>query len=356
MRPLEHFLAERHPEVMTAGKTFILGDEYEFRNPDRKALRKLVKAHYAAGQSALKGFRRWLTRTEGKPDGEAAKIAATVWNTLCMTYDVETQKASPMKLLDRDNDTYSYSTKTVIVHGLRFWARYNDDSQLQEATLLWLRRKPETAPQYVLDALEESPPYTNEEYRELLKALESFKGAPRFPWAWSCLRIVLVCGVSLREVAHLERARITQALNDGHIKIRAASGKFFRVVSIEPIREELKMLLAFPWEWGIIADLLNPARTLASPERGNAVAIAPLRQVSKLVFKRAGVEQTNNWPARVRWSAGWQYYRRTNNLVGTAQILGFLNLSTVSQFIEELKRREAPIEETEEPDAEEPLE
>lgn len=340
MKPIEFFLCEQHPEIMSAGRKFILGEEYEFRNPNRVALRRLVKEHYARGQDALEDFRKWLVRHEGRREDEAARVTAVVWNALCMTYDVEEKQAKPTQLLDREDETYSYSTKTQIAHGLRFWARYKNDSKLYEETMLWLRRKPDEAPKYVLDALTESPPYTDDEYRELLKALESFKGSPRYPWAWSCLRLVFVCGVSLVEVTQLEKGRIHQALKDGHIAMRAAIGRYFRVVSIEPVREELQALLAFPWQWGIVADLLNPARTIKDAGRRDTSSAGTLQRAAKLVFERAGVEQTYNWPARVRWSAAWQYYRRTENLVGAAQIIGVRDLARVSQFIEELKRRE----------------
>jgi len=345
MKPLEHFLCELHPEIMAVGKKFILGSEIEFRNPDRKALHKLVREHYANGQDALGGFRKWLVRHEGRDEIGAARMVAIVWNALCMTYDIDKKEAEPTKLLDQHDETYAYSAKSQIAQGLRFWARYRNDSKLYETTIAWLRRKPDEVPKYVLDALKESPPYTDDEYRELLKALEGFRGSPRYPWAWSCLRLVFVCGVSLVEVAHLEKGRIYQALQVGHISMRAATGKYFRVVAIEPVREELKVLLAFPWEWGIIADLLSPARTSRNTDRGNAAATEPLRRVSERVFAHAGVEQTHNWPARVRWCAAWQYYRKTENLVGASQILGIRDLSHVSKFIEEFKRREAPAAE-----------
>ncbi len=351
MKPLEAFLCELHPEVMTVGKKFILGEEYEFRNPDRAALRKLVKEHYATGQDVLSNFRAWLVRHEGRREDDAAGIAAVVWNALCMTYDVAKQEADPTKLLDRKDETYTYSAKMRITHGLRFWARYKNDSKLYEATMLWMRRKPDEAPKFVLEALNESPPYTAEEYRELLKALEGLKGSPRYPWAWSCLRLIFVCGISIVEVTQLEKGRIHQALKVGHMSVRAALGKYFRVVSIEPVREELKALLAFPWEWGIVADLTNPARTIKINSRKDFSSTSPLRHAAELVFKHAGVVQTNNWPARVRWSAAWQYYKRTENLVGAAQIIGVRDLLRVSKFIEELKKREAPVVESVENDS-----
>jgi hypothetical protein len=341
MKPIEAFLASVHPEVMTRGKTLLNGTEVEFGQPNNKLLKKLVKEHYAAGQEALEDFRKWLVRKESKKNIVAARITATVWNVLCMTYDMEKEDSNPLDLIDKRDETYSYGTKIQIAHALRLWARYKRNSALYERLLAWMRHSQNT-PKYILDAFTESPPYTRKEYRKVLKALEEFKGSPRYPWAWPCLRIVFICGIALTEILYLERAKVIKALGEGHITLRMRSSNYSRIISTSLIEEPLRVLAAFPLQWVIVGDLVSPGRN----EDGHCITLTPLTKVIKKIFARAKVEYTSNCTHRMRWSAAWQYYEKTKNLVGTSQILGMRDLHRVSTFIEELKRRSSkPVEE-----------
>lgn len=337
MKPIEAFIADTHPEIIQRGSALINGELVELGKPNKHALRRLVREHYAAGQEALKGFSKWLVGVHSLTRDKAARITAAVWNTLCMTYDVEEKRSYPTRLIARNDETYSYSSKLAIAHALRYWAIYDKDPQLYEQIIVWLRRKEPTTPQYVLDQLNSLPPYTRAEYKRLLKALEEFKGAPRFPWAWSCLRLAFVWGAPLTEIIHLERAKIRQALRDKEILLRVGVGIHRRVIQVEYIEEELGLLDAFPYEWGIIADLVDPARTMTPDLR---LSTTPLGNVTKLVYQRAKVPYGKNWSTRIRWTAAWSYYKKTKSVVGAQQILGRLNTRTVMLFIEELQRRE----------------
>lgn len=336
MTPLQAFLAERHPEALQRGLTLINGELVEFGTPDNKVLRRLVREHYEAGQEALHDFYTWLVRKEGTKEYHAKLVAATVWNTLCMTYSPEAGASNPMQLIYKDDHTYSYGTKINIAHALKLWAGYTKDSILYEEVILWLRKKPEVTPQYVLDSLEKSPPFTKEEYRRLLKALEEYKGSPRYPWAWPCLRIIFVCGIQPGELMYLEKSKVLAHIEAEYIPLRTRSSGYTKLIPVKLIEEPLRTLLSFPWEWGVVADIVQPNR---SERPKQIIGHMPLSTILSKMFKRAKVEYAGNWHARMRWSAAWQYYQKTKNLVGAGQILGMKDMRKVSVFIEELKKR-----------------
>jgi hypothetical protein len=323
---------------MERGTTLLNGEKVEFGRPNKPVLRRLIKEHYAAGQDALSDFNKWLVRSEEQDQRIADSTTAIVWNVLCMTYDVLTGTSNPMLLLDARNATYNFNTKVRIAQALRLWARYKSNSELYERVLIWMKRKPDVAPQYVLDALRTTPPYTQKEYRRLLKALEEFKGSPRFPWGWPCLRLTFACGVPFKDILYLERTKIQRALDEGAIVLAVGSSHSRRSVQTALIEEELRYLLTFPYEWGVLGDLIDPSKVHRSKNRYRTT---PLSRVARMVFERARVDYTSTWSSRMRWSAGWQYYQQTGNLVGTSQILGIRNLRKVSAFLEELKKRAA---------------
>ena len=337
MKPLEAFLVSLHPEVVERGTTLLQGQEVEYGKACTKELRRLVHEHHAAGQETLAKFYKWLVRSEALRPVKAENIVATVWNTLCMTYDAGSGQSNPLVLLDLHDETYSYSTKIAISHALRLWARYTKDTTLQGQLLLWAKRRPDVTPRYVLDELNTSPPYTRAEYRRLLKALEEYKGAPRYPWAWAVLRICFTQGVTVSEIIRLERTKIQQALQQGEVLLRIGWMRSKQAIPVELVREELEYLLSFPWEWGVIGDLVDPVKSVsAKKDYGRAHVHRLIRDV----FTRAKVTYSSGWATRLRWSAAWQYHNKTGNLVGAAQILRMNDMSKVANFFAELRKRD----------------
>jgi hypothetical protein len=344
MKPLEAFLASLHPEALQMGKTLLDGQEIEYGRPNNAVIKRLVREHYHKGQEELKKFNRWLVRSQGLKQNLANRATATVWNAACMTYDDASGKANPEGLLDRNDGTYTYYTKATIAHALKLWAQYTKDSPMYERVTLWLKRKPDKVPQYVLEALEKSPPYTRVEYRRLLKALEEFKDSPRFPWAWSCLRLTFTQGVTLSEVVRIERARVYSVISQNKPLMVVGAGLSRHVVQVALVEEELRYLLSFPFQWGVIGDLVDPTSTHRDVPH---YSLSPLQRVVKLIFARAKVPICPKWILRVRWSAAWQYYQKSKNLVGAAQILGHKNVKRTLEFLKELQKREAALKASE---------
>jgi|GEM_PF-4047811 len=340
LKPIEVFLMNVHPEVVQRGTTLLVGTDVEFGKVDGSDIRRLVREHRAAGQDALKGFTKWLVRSEGIKQAKACNVTATVWNALCMTFDPETRAANPTALLDKNDETYTYATKAVIAHALKFWARYNNDAALYERIMIWSQR-PNCTPQYVLDTLRNTPPYTRTEYRRLLKALEEYRGSPRYPWAWPCLRLAFTCGTPFSEIVYLERTAVRQALQEGEILLRIGRVHGRQVLPISRVREELEYLMSFPFEWNVVGDLTDPVKRTTLRQ---GYSTQPLTRVVKLVFTRSKVPYTPNWAARMRWSAAWQYYQATDNLVGAAQVLRYKGTQKVARFFEELKKQAAATE------------
>jgi hypothetical protein len=337
LKPLEAFLADIHPEVVERGVTLITGHEIEFGKVNQTEVKRLVREHYAEGQKVLKEFNQWLVRAEGFTQFRANRTTAMVWNTLCMTFNPETKEANPITLVNRDDETYSFGMKRMIAYNLRFWARYRNDSALYEKLLAWKDPKPKKTSRTVAEQVDRSPPYTFDEYHRLLKAVNEFKKSSRYPWAWPCLRLVFTQGASLLEVAHLKRSSIIAVLQTRQEVLRIGMARTSRIIQVPLVEEELHYLLTLPYGWTFIGDIFDPN---AKQVLHKAYTTLPFGRVVREVFKRAGVPFSPNWYIRVRWTAAWLYYKKTNDLVSTTQILGFRDMRKVQRIFEELKRRE----------------
>jgi hypothetical protein len=171
----------------------------------------------------------------------------------------------------------------------------------------------------------------------LLKAVNEFKKSSRYPWAWPCLRLVFTQGASLLEVAHLKRSSIIAVLQTRQEVLRIGMARTSRIIQVPLVEEELHYLLTLPYGWTFIGDIFDPN---AKQVLHKAYTTLPFGRVVREVFKRAGVPFSPNWYIRVRWTAAWLYYKKTNDLVSTTQILGFRDMRKVQRIFEELKRRE----------------
>lgn len=327
--PVVQFLIDANPDVYTSTHDVCLDNcgTASTGEIDRGVLLQLVRQHYAKGQDVLENFRKWLIRTEGETETSARKHVAAVWNALCITYDKATGKSDLPRLLDPSDSTYKYATKATIKGSLRRWATYSKDSALMERLLLIDAARPRREPQYVLHALAQNKPYGDSEYKRLLKALEEYKGTPVAPWGYPLMKIILTYGMPIGLLRHLTKGDIALALQRGVLMLRRS--KRVKTLLVEPIREALELLASFQWEWGTVAQLVNPR----SPNY-----FAPFLAFTRQVFHRAKVPIDRHWQYRMKLTAAWRYYKKTKDIVGTSQILDSRDLNRVSNMITFLQK------------------
>jgi len=102
-------------------------------------------------------------------------------------------------------------------------------------------------------------------------------------------------------------------------------------IPVELIEDEIRMLLAIPWRWEILADLISPSRGKTKRIKRAGVL---LRQRMKEVFLAAKVDKEQQWIHRLRLTAARQYYKKSKSLVAAGQILGLRDINEVRLRLE----------------------
>jgi len=310
--PKLEYLLRTNPEIMRQEHIFMAGEEVTFGTPNDKLLRQRVLEHGARGREALKAFTAWLVRHEGYPEKSARLTTALVWDALCITWDAE-HGSQPWKVLD--DTRYRSGARNAFMGALRRWATYSKDADLFNELMA---RKGVRAKSRVVNAPKPSTItfLTAQQMNRLLKAADQFQRNPQAPWAYAIMRIVLLTGANLQGLMHVTRDQAKAALHEPMLACwtRLAVGP--QAIPSVLIRPELQGLLDLPWDWGTLADVVDPVGQ--SP----ITAAARVTKTAKELYALARVPMSAGWIRDLRWTCAARYYKASKNLVGCLQILG----------------------------------
>ena len=235
----------------------------------------------------LSGFTEWLVKGCGVSDGYADTVTAIVCRAT-WEYDDPTDKLSDPML---NRPSYSklksafkrYYTWKMIRKG----ATDSEKQQARHALNFITKTIPpgDIVPQKRKRLVE---PIPQDLFRKALRRLPAWtkKNGPRWPWAHAAVGIKLKLAPSMNgELVYLQRHDLVRALVDGpewgtvqlwNKKKKKATDK---IVPVSHIEEEAKMLINWPWEWEILADIVSPS---AAKGRRTATAASA---IGKVTFK-----------------------------------------------------------------------
>ena len=136
-------------------------------------------------------------------------------------------------------------------------------------------------------------PLTVEEEGALFDAIERIRArySTRWPWYWSCLRIVAKTGMRPDDLVHIEFERTERACIAG-LRGEPAGVPIWRrrsqaaLIPIALILDEIKPLVFGPQPWGTLADLISPR---AKEINRHHTATKQLRICLRKTYKEAGL-------------------------------------------------------------------
>lgn len=314
MKKFREWLVDTHPDLLDRGKCFLQGQEVGFGTINNQRLHRAVREHHAAGQEAMADFIKWLIRHEGLRETAAKTNAAEVWNALCITWNAQEGLSHPEALFE--SPAYSKATLDRLQGFLRRWARYSKDPFLS-STIEGIRGQVKKGQVVTSAESMRIEPYTIGEIDAVLEATEKLRGDPRWPWGWPVIRMIILGGARISELQIVTRSAVAQALSSGSIFLWTPN-RGTRALPVDLIREELEALLAWPWSWGGIADIIAPHSASKESATGRLIW-----KLGKHVFEMAGVEcHPRLWTHMCRWAAALRYYEITGCLVGATHLLG----------------------------------
>jgi len=323
--PKMDFFLKKDPSILKEERAFLMGESVQFGTPNSKKLREAVCDHYRKGQETLKGFVKWLIKTRGLQTKTAQNHTGRVWDALCFTFNEELDKSEPWKVLD--DHRYNYATAQNYRSALRHWSTYTQDAEL--ITELTLRsRRPKSM--VIQPPKPGSIPYTKAEVKKLLRNIDKLREDPRYPWAYPILRIVILTGMSPIDIVWIDKVRLEMCFTNRTLEIWSKTRKAQKI-PVDLIEDEIKMLLAIPWRWEIVADLIAPTQ---SNTKRVKQASALLRSRMQEVFAKAKIHKERQWIHRLRLTAARQYYKKSKSLVAAGQILGLRDINEVRSRLE----------------------
>jgi len=323
--PKLDFFLKTSPELLREEHAFMLGEDVQFGTPDNKLLHEKVVEHYKKGQKTLKAFKKWLIKTRGVVPKTAQNHAGRVWDALCFTFDDVLEVSQPWLVLD--DMRYNYATVQNYRSALRHWANYTQDAELMTELTLRSRRPKSMVLQPPKPG---SIPYAKKEIRKLLRNVDKLKEDPRYPWAYPILRIVILTGMMPIDVVWIDKMRLENCVTSEVLEIWSRTRKAQKI-PVELIQDEIRILLAIPWRWEIIGDLIAPTQT--KTKRVTQASRALNKRMGD-VYEAAKITKERQWIHRLRLTAARQYYKKSKSLVGAGQILGLRDINEVRTRLE----------------------
>ena len=300
-----------------------MGQGVTFTALPASVLLKARKRLAAKGREVMQPFREWLIEETGVGDTTANAYCLYVWNALIVT------GGEPMKQLHRTD--LSYNTKNIMKAAFKRFAAFTGDTALftdlaSHKTTRLIKDRKKTKPTKV------KRPFTRGEVDALLGAVNEHKDDPRYPWAWPILRIIIKLGLRTRiDACWIEKVRVQEAVKVGALRIWSKREKM-RVVPTRGVQEELEVLLRWPFEWEIVADIVAPGAP--HDKRANA-AYDKLRKRLKYYAEMVGIPPEDMQTHRLRHSAALRLYKETNhNIVAVSQLLGHSSIETTRGYLE----------------------
>lgn len=314
---------------------------------DRGKLRSLRMERTRQGREVLGRFEEWLVRHQGLSVRSAQSTRALAWNTLLET------NGQPLDVVS--DPLLNYQTYLRIrgaITKLCLWML--SDPKASDEDREWARDTVNLVSRVSRTRQVERPtgskdkkvrPVDDETAHKVLEAVTRLgkKEQIQRPWLGPVLRIRYLTGVGSPEVVCLRSFDVRRACNemrgrgkkkptwvpvwtkDRRRKSRAVPGSL--------IRDELFQIDEWPWEWGIVADVIAPHRQ--TPEQRIDVASREVSRHSTRVLREAGVLEDGMSPIQrthqLKWWAWARMFKQTKDWVMLQQLSG-MSISRLKQY------------------------
>jgi len=326
----EKGIMDDHEDALKEGYTLLDGHLIKVGTPDQSEIYRRRVEHARRGREILEkaGFLRWLVRTDGCSDTNARRNAAFVYNAMCLCQQPD---GSFNWLAAVENPVYSVSTRRSMRAAIKKWAQFTSNielwAQMQTADVGdGVERKP---PDVSKDPKTQAKPLADHEYEALIKAVDKVKGDPRMPWFWPVIRLALKTGIRPTDLVVLTKKGMHEALARKGLNVWSSNRKPY-VIPLWLVKPEVEALAAWPLNWGTIADLMSPKER---PKSRKASARAKVGKAVARVYEQAGIDKPHGWIHQLRVTCGMRVWKRTGNLIVTAQVLGHKDLMRTRAYL-----------------------
>lgn len=224
----------------------------------------------------------------------------------------------------------SHSTKQKYVAGLRQWAVFTEDDELQA------RLRPGAALQRLLSPRQSRLPqhieaFTDEEVRALLGVLDVMRGEPPL-WIWPSVSLQIHLGLRVRaDLVGVRREAVQNALTSGRL---AVMGKRDRIDHLPArfVADELQELLS-AGSWDIVADIISPESSESSDYEHRKAAYRVYRREILALGKSVGLDTGRTH--RFRHWAITRYHREVarGDIVKTMRFARHKRLETTLRYV-----------------------
>jgi len=295
--------------------------------PNIAEYRQKLKAEADSGRKVMKPFTKWNTEKLGSSDNTAEKDSMVVWRVLRsemspadLVYDVTKPK--------NYRNTIKASVRKFCAFLLQDRDSSVEDKKWARETLMALTRT--TKPEALSDSRREKNtiyttgrPLTNTEFKALLVEITTIKN----PYMYAILGLMLHTGMSQVEACYCTKIDIETAMETGGMRIRGTKmGQ--RVVSCVSGKKFLKILIDYPWDWGILADIL-------SPDIADNAKITSAKKKIVVALKRCAAStgiQYKGLIKKIRMALAYKAYKNHNELYAS-QYLAYTNTTAITRII-----------------------
>lgn len=306
---------------------------------DRARYQRLARERSKRGEKALPGFAEWLIKKHDVRPVTAVRTRAIAWSLY------EETGGDPASIFHRDIWIEAATYRTVIdarsaIRRLCDWLLMTsknpaDHEWAREQIRLILnapriQRMPTT--NRILpkgDSKKQgTTPLTNEQAQRVIDLIDdlAIERRVRAPWYRDVMRILALTGMDAVDLPLLARRDLVVALQQPRkrswIRVQKTSHRRLRtqIVPLMLVRDEVKRLLAWPFEWRVLADIMAPS---GDPAKAANAAVIRIR----LAWGHLLAEAVPEVPKRRRHKAlrNWvltQIFRAQYDWVLVAQVSG----------------------------------
>jgi len=308
---------------------------------NRSQLRKAQMARIERGKYVIDPFTTWLVKHHGLQRVNARRQACIAWSAY------EETNGDPVSLL-RGEILMSYQSYLAMRSALtRFGTWLGTRSGASDKSreigrrisneLLHLPKLPSPKGQNIAPKKNKSVPkalpYTRAEEERIYLTVDELRKqyGKRWPWLWPVARIYLKTAVPPVILVHLKRSDATYALQR-HLKGEPAGIPIWsrreakkqsmggtRIIPASLIDTELRLIVYWPYEWTILADIIAPTSKV---ERRISAASSKIRTRIRDIVDRAdiGLKKRDNFMLRLRLTAIRRLYEETRDLLLLQQV------------------------------------
>jgi len=295
--------------------------------PNIKEYRQKLKAEAASGKKIMRPFTRWNTEKLGASYNTAEKDSAVVWRVLRSEF-------TPAELVYDVTKPQNYRN-TIKASVRKFCAFLIQDKKSPEEDKKWAHEtiyslSRSTRPAKLTDTrrldnvnLVPRRPLTNEEYKGLLESVTRIKNT----YLHAIVGLMFHTGITQVEAVYCAKADIEIAMETGGLRIRG-DRMGVRIVSSASAKKFLKILIDYPWEWGILADVLSPdvVDHFKITSAKKKIAVALKRCAESIDMEVGGLTK------RIRLILAYRAYKR-HNILHIAQYLSVKQEKQVTKVL-----------------------